>query len=306
MSKNFFPDRRKPVHGLQENKLRRCRCWIRQLAYAAMTSLSLSGCAGFWDEVTSRNFKFSHLYEKPDPLLVLRDSTDGNERAKALRALREPKQMGGTSQDQDAVLNILMTAAVQDKQFLCRMAAIESLGKFQDPRAVDGLTKAFYNSGTFAPDMATRIQMQAATALGQTHQPGAEQFLVMIAKERPKTEGSDQEKQQNLDVRLAATRALGNYNDNKAAEVLQGLLKSERDVAMRDCAQDALASATGVHKPLIDLKPIGDWFRPAGTSETAIAANSTTPAQPSATTEEEGIKGKLMKLVGWFQPENSK
>ena len=38
-------------------------------------------------------------FVKPDPLVVLRDSSDGDERAKALRALQEPKPNGGTDAD---------------------------------------------------------------------------------------------------------------------------------------------------------------------------------------------------------------
>ena len=80
------------------------RCWVRCLAGAALTSLGLSGCAGFWDDVTSKDFKVQAMFVTPNPLLVLRDSTDGDKRAKALRALTEPKQNGGSDEDQDAVV----------------------------------------------------------------------------------------------------------------------------------------------------------------------------------------------------------
>jgi HEAT repeat protein len=203
--------------------------------------------------VTSRNFELSHLYSKPNPFVVLEKSDDGDARAKALRALREPKQSGGTDHDQDAVVKILCTAATKEKQFLCRMAAIESLGHFKDPRAVAGLTDAFYASGSFAPDLATRIQMQAVTALGETRQPGAVPFLVKIVQEKPKGEGSEQEKQQIMDVRIAATRALGNFNDPRSTEVLQEVLKTEKDVALQDCAKDSLALAGG-KKGLLNFK----------------------------------------------------
>src|SRR5690348_15957930 len=64
----------------------------RRLVGAAVIALSLSGCANFWDDVTSRDFHLGEFFRKPNPFLVLRDSDDGNRRARALRALEEPKQ----------------------------------------------------------------------------------------------------------------------------------------------------------------------------------------------------------------------
>src|SRR5205823_10672722 len=98
------------------------------------------GCACFWDDVTSRDFTWNSMFTKPNPLLVLRDSSDGDKRAKALGSLREPKQYGGSSAEQDAIVSILTTAATTEKQPLCRLAAIQSLGHFKDLRAVKGLS----------------------------------------------------------------------------------------------------------------------------------------------------------------------
>ena len=64
----------------------------RLLPWAALASLGLCGCAGLWDDVTSRNFHLQALFVKPDPLVVLRDSTDGDDRAKAFRALQAENQ----------------------------------------------------------------------------------------------------------------------------------------------------------------------------------------------------------------------
>ena len=71
------------------------------LRYALCAPLFAFGCASFWDDVTSRDFSFSGMFTKPNPLLVLRDSSDGDKRAKALAALHEPKQHGGSDAEQD-------------------------------------------------------------------------------------------------------------------------------------------------------------------------------------------------------------
>jgi hypothetical protein len=262
---------------------------LGKLLGTALAALSLSGCAGFWDEVTSNNFQFNHLFQKPNPFVVLEKSNDGNERAQALRALHEPRENGGSEQDQEYVLKILATAATRDRQFLCRVAAIESLGRFKDPRVVDPLTEAFYSSGSFGPDLALRIQTQAIHALGQVHQEKAEQFLVRLVKEKPRGEGSDQDRQQIMDVRLAAIRALGHYEDTAAVQALESVVQGEKDIALRDCANESILLASGQRPPLIDLSPVGNFFNqtlgigtvaggPVGKPRTEEPANLSPPA----------------------------
>jgi HEAT repeat protein len=188
------------------------------------------------------------LFTKPNPLLVLRDSSDGDKRAKALCALREPKQYGGSDGEQDTIVNILNTAAATEKQPLCRLAAIQSLGQFKDPRAVKGLTEAFYNASTFSPETTTIIRCEALTALGNTGNPAAVELLSRVAREPP-AEGTDLEKQQTLDVRIAATRALGKFSHYQATEALVRVMQTERDVALRDRAYESLQAATGKKLP---------------------------------------------------------
>src|SRR5258708_21968841 len=110
-----------------------------RMACAGLLIFGLCGCAGFWADVTSHDFEVSSLFVKPNPLQVLKDSSDGDKRARALRTLREPKQYGGSDQEQDFVVNMLTTAAVAEHQYFCRLAAIQALGHFKDPRAVKGL-----------------------------------------------------------------------------------------------------------------------------------------------------------------------
>lgn len=238
---------------------------------AAITLLGLGGCASFMDDITSRNFEFKSLYSHPNPLVVLRDSTDGNERAKALRSLQEPKQHGGTDTEQDAVVNILVTAASNEKQALCRLAAIQSLGHFQDPRAAQGLVSAFDNAGTFAPDTRTIVRCQALRAMGEAHNPAAIERLVAVVREPPVAETQPlAEKRQALEIRIAAARALGNFKEPQASQALVTVLKTEKDVALRDRAQESLVHMTGKELPA-DAQAWDDYLQKSGGTATASA-----------------------------------
>jgi HEAT repeat protein len=210
----------------------------------------LCGCANFWDEVTSRDFNIKTVWVKPNPLLVLRDSTDGDLRAKALRALREPKQFGGNDQEQDLYVQILTAAATEDREPLCRLSAIRSLGTFKDPRAVEGLQNAYFNATAFASETNTIIRQNTLTALGETGNPAARELLIRVARE-PKVaaDASESEKQETLDLRLTALRALANFKQYDVAEALVFVLKTEKDVALRDRAHESLVEATGRKLP---------------------------------------------------------
>jgi hypothetical protein len=218
--------------------------WLLPLA-----CLGAGGCADMWDEVTARDFNFKAAFSaKPDPLVVLRDSVDGNQRAKALAALREPSRHGGTQEEQDVVVKVLVTAATQDRQPWCRRAALASLAKFKDPRVVDGLRDAYYSAGSFSPEIATVLRCQALESLGGVGNPAAVDFLVKVLREPP-VDGPEQDKQQKTDERMAAARALGHFNNYQATGALVEVLQSEQDVALREKARASLASATGANLP---------------------------------------------------------
>ena len=218
------------------------------LLCGVLTSLAICGCGGFWDEVRSNNFEISHLFIKPNPLLVLKESTDGDERARALATLHEPKQVGGTDQEQDFVVQVLVTAASSERQPWCRLKAIGSLGRFQDPRAVKGLEDAYYKASTFPAETAHAIRVQAITALGNTKNPDALPILIRFVRQKP-VEGSEQEKRENLDERIAAAHALGNFNQYQATEALTVVLQDTKDVALRDSAHASLKTITGKDFP---------------------------------------------------------
>jgi hypothetical protein len=214
-----------------------------------LTALTITGCSSLWDDVTSRDFKVKTLFVQPDPLDVLENSTDGDLRAKALRRLKEPIAHGGTQADQDKVMKIVTTAAITDKQPVCRLAAMQALGRFKDPRAPGVLTDAFYRANSFAPDTNATLQCQALKMLGETGSPTGQELLVKVVRE-PRSEGTEIERQNAMDIRLAAARALGNYKDAKAEATLFIVMRTEKDVGLRMCAYDALKSATGKRMPL--------------------------------------------------------
>ena len=144
---------------------------------AGLACAGLAGCASFWDDVTSRDFSVNAVFNPPDPMTVLKTSTDGDARAKAFQRLSEPRQQNGGQMEQDEVVTILTTAANSEPQPLCRMAAIRTLGTFKDPRAVPALISSFEAADQLTPELAFMVRAQALTALGDTKQPAAASFV---------------------------------------------------------------------------------------------------------------------------------
>jgi hypothetical protein len=250
-----------------------------------------SGCANFWDEVTSKDFKMENLYHPPEPLTVLRDSTDGDKRARALRALEEPLAHGGTQQDQDVVVTVLCYTAVNDPQALCRMAAISTLRRFHDPRVAKALEDAYYRAGNFNPEVASVIRCQAMQAMGELQgeaakNPALVDTLVKALREPP-VEGADLDRQQKLDERIAAARALGHYQHYQATSSLVEVLRAEQDVGLRACAVASLQQSTGKDLPA-DAKAWEDFLQNAPTRDSAIVRQPT-------------LKEKVFQLVGWSE-----
>jgi hypothetical protein len=268
------------------------------VAGAAALLLSLSGCASTWDDITSRDFQVGHLFSKPDPLVVLRDSSDGNERHKALAALREPLAEGGTQHDQDIVLEILRKSAVGDDHPLCRMAAIRALGRFKDPRAAEIIENAYLQKPAFGDEMACLIRQQCLKSLTETGGPVAERCLILVAKEPPAS-GSNPDKQETLDRRLLAVRGLSKFKDPVAAETLLQVLRTDKDIALRDRAYESLVACTGKDLPAdspqwdvavrqpaaapADIQPTGgvDNRQPAPTPAPVQPVPAPAPLQPA-------------------------
>ncbi len=177
------------------------------------------------------------LTHRIDPMQTLAESTDGDMRARAFRMLKEPKRHGGTDRDQDYVVELLATAAKTEKQTICRAAAVETLGEFQDPRAVKALTEAFYAPINFS-DKNPVVRMACLTSLGQIGDPAALETLSEAATRDP-----------SMDVRIAAAKALGNFKDYQAPQTLVQILKQEKNIALRHQAAESLEQITGRDLP---------------------------------------------------------
>ena len=144
------------------------------------------------------------------------------------------------------IVGVLVTSAKSDSQPTCRLAAIAALATFKDPRAVQGLIDAYYQATTFPSDTATVVQCEALWALGETHNPAAVDLLTRVVRApEPALDVAEAEKQQEHERRIAAARALGNFKHYQATEALVQVLRTNKDVALRDRAHDALVSSTG-------------------------------------------------------------
>jgi hypothetical protein len=221
--------------------------------------LAACGCASFWDEVTSRERDLPSLWRKPDPLVTLRDSTDYHRKAQALGQLHEPLHNGGTREQQELFLNILTRAALTapantpetlSRDPLCRLSAIRMLGTYKDPRALPVLEKAYFEAHPFTPDMNAMLRQQVLTALENTDHADARHILIRAARQPGASPvSSSVERQYILDEKLAAVRALKRYSQYDAIETMVHVLETEKDVALRDTAHEALKSATGRDLP---------------------------------------------------------
>lgn len=232
----------------------------------ALVCCAIGGCAGFWDDITSRDFKFKEMFKPaPDPLWVIRNSTDADKKSKALLSLQEPLQHGGTQQEQDVIVKLLVQSAVSDPQPLCRLAAIATLQHFKDPRTAPALIDAYDRAAYFQrdrPEAMETIQEQSLQALGVNGNPVAVDLLVRVLKTPPLT-GTAGEKQNDLQQRIYAARALAHFRQYQAAEALVSVLRTEQDVALRDRATEALREITGQELPA-DAQAWGDFLHKSG------------------------------------------
>lgn len=251
---------------------------------AALLFPFFCGCAGTIDTLTSQRFKddpFRVMFSSEDPMWVLENVPEGDQRAKAMAAVKEPKQRGGNDEEQKRVMELIAASATSDKQVVCRLGAIEALSRFDDPQSSKILVAAYHNAAieapkdegnsdivqagrkvrtqfapvsTFTPDQVVMIQCRALEALGKKRTPEGLALLCEVAAKPAKKETKPEADplaasdlgQDSFDLRLAAIRALAHYkNDMQAARVLYQIMTTEREVGPRCRAYDSLKKVTG-------------------------------------------------------------
>lgn len=241
-----------------------------------LTAAISSGCATTWDTMTSRKFRqkpFSTAFATEDPLTVMKTSVEGDERAGAMRRLKEPLAHGGTSTEQDEALQLLTTAAVSDPSPVVRVAAIDALGRFKDERTVGILTSAFNNGDGvpagvarpkairtnnpedpamlaaryslrgpvgFPDEVTSAIRSRAIAALASSGRPEG----LSVIRDAAKNKGTIPV---DRDTQLAAVRGLAKMRSPESVVALVEVMKDEsgKDPAMTARARESLVSLTG-------------------------------------------------------------
>lgn len=235
--------------------IKRRRSWP---VLGASLLCGLCGCASFWEELTSRERNMSYVFSTPDPLKTLAESTDNHRKAQAITMLKEPIANGGTREEQEFYLNILSRAALNEprgqyepmsRDPLCRLSAIRMLGDYQDPRALQVLEKAYFDPQPFTSDMNALIRQQALASLEKSGNPEARHILIRAARQPNAPISSPAERQQILDEKLVAVKALSRFQSYDAVDTLVYILENEKDVALRHTAHESLKSATNRDLP---------------------------------------------------------
>ena len=245
-----------------------------------MAAVGPVGCANTWDNLGNRSWRNDFLdnpiratVRPEDPLTILRTKPDdGEARAKAMRRLDEPITHGRDPAEQTEALEFLRTAATTDQSPVVRAAAIDCLGRFEDPRVPEILAAAFHQaagpdakpatdsrlpgmlsarSGLFgptgySPEVATMLRLKAIDALAKTGRPEAVAFLAELALPKPDTDPAE-----TRDVRVAAVRGLATMRRPEAVHALSRVLAAEkgRDAAVVSRAHTGLKDLTGRDLP---------------------------------------------------------
>lgn len=162
----------------------------------------------------------------------------------------------GTPEQRQRVAGDLTEIVRQDSVLLIRLHAVRLLGRIESPAAIEGLEIA-------SRDYNADVRMAAIEAWQfKTGDAAVPQLQRLLANDT------------NVDVRLAATRALGNFSQNQVLDVLE-LALNDSDPALQLAAAESLRSATG--------KPFG---RDITAWQDFIAQNRSTPPITTETSSE--------------------
>lgn len=271
------------------------------------------GCASGWDTLTSRRFRdapWATTWGTEDPLTVLRTSPVGDDRARAMFKLTEPGP--GRGADQDEAVQLLTQAATADPSPWVRLAAVDALGRFKDPRAGEALVAAYHaapgkpaqtaapvepiqtaaqrtpvvNAGPadlrgpqgFPSDQVSGLRVKILDALARHGQPGGVDLLARVADGRD-APADDDPMARDL-VRQAAVRNLGGVRQPQAVAALAKVLAAEsgRDITVAALAHDGLKTLTGKNLPA-DPK---EW-------EAVVQAGGSVAPEPNAVQRAVGL-----------------
>lgn len=245
-----------------------------------LIALGPIGCANTWDTVGNKTWQ-REFTRNPiratilpdDPLTILRNKpNDGDARIRAMRRLEEPLTHGRSQEDQNEALGYLQSGATVDPSPVVRAAAIEALGRFEDPRVPEILAAAFHQAAGpgssrttdpaqpgllsgrtgffgptgYSPDVTTMLRVKAVDALAKTNRPEAVAFLADLALPKPEFDPVE-----TRDVRVAAVRGLSTMRRPEAVTALSRILTAEqgRDAAVVARAHAGLIDLTGRDLP---------------------------------------------------------
>jgi hypothetical protein len=92
------------------------------------------------------------------------------------------------------------------------------------------------------------LKCAALAGMGTTCNPVVVETLVRALRQPPSADSED-ERQRQLDERIAAARALGHFKEYQGTEALVEILRNDKDVALRGRAHESLEEATGKELP---------------------------------------------------------
>jgi hypothetical protein len=216
------------------------------LCSGLLTGTALVGCKGLWEDQKELWHDRTH---PPDPWQEVKSpETNPDRRARFVAQLEEPLQHGGNQAQQDEMVNLLINMAVADPSPRCRLAAIHKLGQFKDQRRLETLQKAYDKATTFADEINSQLRQQVLRSLAETRDPAAAIELIRVARAAAK-ENNYHDQQLTLDERQTAVRGLANFRGAEVTGALLYILRTEKDIALRDIAASSLETSTGRHLP---------------------------------------------------------
>jgi hypothetical protein len=206
-----------------------------------LTSHSPEG--GFWNDTRHR---MKLLFTPMNPYEVLQHSTDGDMRARAYRVVKEQGGiMGGDQESQNKLLFLMMKGAREEKDSICRLAALERLGEFKDPRVKRFFLESMNDKKpVLYADPDPLVRAKALETLAHFDDPTVVPTLARAMNDP------------HPDASLVAIREMKRFRTPEATAALLDRLRTEearkvreRNVALQHEIGDSLQAMTGQKLP---------------------------------------------------------